>query len=1177
MVYYVSIEKLSTKASTKFYTVPVHHHTNQTLMRILNILFKNINSLEGEHSVNFEIAPFIDTGVFAITGPNGSGKSSILDVITLGLYGETFRFNRPADHVMTQQTNDCFATVEFSLDGEKYRSNWSAKRTDAANPALLVIEMSLSRISDGKLLAQTPQQVCTQVAEITGMNFRSFTRSILLAQGDFSAFLNALDNERMDILERIIGSDIYADYKKELLDNADKAQKTLDRLKQELDSIPLMNADKLDACEQDLNDFNEQLTELQEQQQHTKQQQLQLTTITTLKTNISDQENDLKTAQSQLADLQLSLTKLSAGQDALLFKDDINAIAEKERLIQQGQLKLNDFQLELSQLKAQLGADQAAPEALAYRSFSEQQQTLAHVKTQLSQSDLTIQTETTQWHSLSEQYGDKQAALAQLAHWLEDHALDECLLTDFPELGVLKKCRSELLETSKKQTSFGKHSKKALATFKNNTGSLALERQKQAELNQKIPLEEQELISLAEGHSTDDLDAVRIEQLERVKDLQQLYQLAKKHQKLTTGGSFFSLFKAREQPDFDIEVLTIELERLRLDMLREANIKKVLEEAIVNEALLKKMAPIRVHLVDGKPCALCGALQHPYAKFPPTPSNSKQALIDQKVKVRALTEKISTTDSHINIAKKQVERNASRNTQRQQIRAQWLNLCNRLNVASPDLDITKLSLMQALIQKENEELTNTVHFIKRYRNKQTEIKKSKALLANCTTTIEQLQLSIEQLSSNNEGLTQEQLDLATALSAYQEQEQQLANKVLAQLTLLGEKMPTHGQEDALFDKLNIRRQDYHGYAFRQKSLIEELASLEAQQTACQAEVLRCNELSIIYTEQLQKEELISLHLALIEKQTLIADKELALTQLTQEVVDLQRSLQEKLPTTSFTSLQDISDILALIANQTDLEHTKAALEQHIETLNHALAEHQKHLATELVNIDLSLSLTDLNAQLKSINEKITITAMEVEHLQKQQEDQQQFQQRYETVSLQWQQQVAISQPYFAEVALFATENNGMAFRRRVQQRIADQLLSQTNALLEKISGRYYLRKGHSELGLALEIEDTYHANSRRLPKSLSGGESFIVSLALALGLSELANNGRSVESLFLDEGFGNLDADALYTVISTLESLQTHGKTVGVISHVEAVQKRIKAQLQIVKKANGMGELKKAS
>jgi exonuclease SbcC len=132
-------------------------------------------------------------------------------------------------------------------------------------------------------------------------------------------------------------------------------------------------------------------------------------------------------------------------------------------------------------------------------------------------------------------------------------------------------------------------------------------------------------------------------------------------------------------------------------------------------------------------------------------------------------------------------------------------------------------------------------------------------------------------------------------------------------------------------------------------------------------------------------------------------------------------------------------------------------------------------------------------------------------------------------------------------------------------------------VLEKVSGRYYLRHTGSEQGLGLEVEDTYQGNARRLPKSLSGGESFVVSLALALGLSELANNGKSVDSLFLDEGFGNLDAESLYTVISTLEGLRTHGKTVGVISHVESVQKRFKAQLQVVKKPNGLGMLQQAT
>ena len=194
-------------------------------MRILNIFFKNINSLEGETRIDFTEAPFSDTGVFAITGPNGSGKSSILDAITLGLYGETFRFDKPAAHVMTEQTAECFAIIEFSLDSERYQSSWRVERAGGQSTGeLQAAVMQLVRLTTGEVLATTAQQVCTQIADITGMNFRNFTRSILLAQGDFAAFLNALDAERMDILEKIISTDIYTDYKKQVVDQADQAQ-----------------------------------------------------------------------------------------------------------------------------------------------------------------------------------------------------------------------------------------------------------------------------------------------------------------------------------------------------------------------------------------------------------------------------------------------------------------------------------------------------------------------------------------------------------------------------------------------------------------------------------------------------------------------------------------------------------------------------------------------------------------------------------------------------------------------------------------------------------------------------------------------------------------------------------------------------------------------------------------
>jgi exonuclease SbcC len=1146
-------------------------------MKILNIHFKNINSLEGESRINFEQSPFSDTGVFAITGPNGSGKSSILDVITLALYGETFRFDRPASHVMTKHTAECFAEIEFSLGGEKYQSSWHVQRAeDNPESELMPPEVHLIRLNDGEVLANTPQQVCARMTEITGMNFRNFTRSIMLAQGDFAAFLNALDTERMDILEKIISTDIYADYKKEVIDKAENAQRELDRLKQDLAAIQLMEPEKQEACEHDLIDFEEQLNELQEEQNNLTQQQSLLINITAIKNQIVEQEKNLEKAKTQADNTQKLLDRIAASQDALIFKDGIDAFKDKNHAIRQGKSALDDFQNELKQLKEKLGSE-SVPASLAQLSFTQQQQTLDNVRIQVNQISLNRQSETELWQSLAAQSAERKSVLATVSTWLEEHSADAALLTGFlDEISKLKKLRTEVVELSGKQKSFTKQSKKTISSLKNNTAAFEKEIKKLAELKYQLQVDEKELEAMAQGNTPEDINALSLEQQERIKDFQTLYNLAEKHQKMKGGGGFFSLFSRKEQPDHDADELSLELEKLKQEIKREENIKLVLDETIIRESLLKKLAPDRVHLVDGKPCPLCGALQHPYAKHPPAVSSHKQALIDQKAKIRLLKEKSVNIVQKIGFAQKQSEKNEAKQTQLHQIRAQWLNLCNRLNIVSHDLDITKLRLMKELIKKETIELTDVVRFATKYRSKQAGIEKLKALIVKSATTIEQLQISTQQLGSNTQVLTQEQIDIETEFIRCQQEEKQLADKVLEHLTLLGEKMPAKGQEDALFDRLNARRQDYHGYAYRHKGLSEELEALEAKQAACQTEITRCNELLEIYTGQLQTEETIGFHLALIEKQKLIADKEQLLAQREIEAANLHQELQEKMRATQFTSLHEISEMLELMESQPEFERQKAELEQEIDAKSIDLEASNAQLEADSTYLESTLNTTEIEEQLRRIAGKIEIASMEAQHLERLLSEQKQLQQTYDAELLRLQQQEAVSQPYFAEAALL-TEESGMAFRRRVQGRIADKLLSQTNAILEKISGRYYLRQALSEQGLALEVEDTYQANVRRLPKTLSGGESFVVSLALALGLSELANNGRSVDSLFLDEGFGNLDADSLFTVISTLESLHTHGKTVGVISHVEAVQKRIKAQLQVVKKPNGMGELKKVS
>jgi exonuclease SbcC len=147
-------------------------------------------------------------------------------------------------------------------------------------------------------------------------------------------------------------------------------------------------------------------------------------------------------------------------------------------------------------------------------------------------------------------------------------------------------------------------------------------------------------------------------------------------------------------------------------------------------------------------------------------------------------------------------------------------------------------------------------------------------------------------------------------------------------------------------------------------------------------------------------------------------------------------------------------------------------------------------------------------------------------------------------------------------------HDGSKFRKFAQGLTLQKLVQLANVHLENLYGRYFIIKRAGE-DLELDIVDTYQADNVRSMMTLSGGESFLVSLALALGLSDLAGRNANIRSLFIDEGFGTLDEQTLDLAISTLENLQAKGKTIGVISHVKELKERIPTQVRVLKKGGG--------
>lgn len=156
---------------------------------------------------------------------------------------------------------------------------------------------------------------------------------------------------------------------------------------------------------------------------------------------------------------------------------------------------------------------------------------------------------------------------------------------------------------------------------------------------------------------------------------------------------------------------------------------------------------------------------------------------------------------------------------------------------------------------------------------------------------------------------------------------------------------------------------------------------------------------------------------------------------------------------------------------------------------------------------------------------------------------------------------------WAKLNELAGSADGAKFRRIAQGYTLDVLLSYANVQLRDLSRRYRLERVPETL--ALQVIDRDMCDEIRTVHSLSGGESFLVSLALALGLSSLSSNRMKVESLFIDEGFGSLDADTLRIAMDALESLRTQGRKIGVISHVQEMTERIPVQIRVSRAGNG--------
>ena len=272
-------------------------------MRLLAVRLQNLNSLSGAHEVRFDEGALSAAGVFLITGPTGAGKSTLLDAMTLALYGRAARYgNDKADEMMSRHTAECLAEVDFETKGEKLRATWRLRRARGkADGKLQPVERRLANAVTGEILAEKSAEMDRLIEERTGLDAQRFLRSVLLAQGQFAAFLKAKPNERAELLEKITGTEIYTELSKLAFETYKAKDEHVQRLKAALGAVSVLDDEARQRLETSFAEAQSSAVRLQRENQAATQQlhaQREHATIAAEITTLSEGVKQLQSSQS---------------------------------------------------------------------------------------------------------------------------------------------------------------------------------------------------------------------------------------------------------------------------------------------------------------------------------------------------------------------------------------------------------------------------------------------------------------------------------------------------------------------------------------------------------------------------------------------------------------------------------------------------------------------------------------------------------------------------------------------------------------------------------------------------------------------------------------------------------------------------------------------------------------
>ncbi|MDP3846877.1 MAG: SbcC/MukB-like Walker B domain-containing protein [Pseudomonas sp.] len=1140
-------------------------------MKILSLRLRNLNSLKGEWKIDFAAEPFKDNGLFAITGPTGAGKTTLLDAICLALYHRTPRMSTlsaSSNELLTRHTSDCLAEVEFAVKDQHYRAFWSQRRArDKSDGALQAPKVELVQIDPatglGHILTDKLNEKLKLTESLTGLDFERFTKSMLLAQGGFAAFLEANANQRAELLEELTGTDIYGQISQRVFEQTREVKAALDQLRARADGVELLSDEQRSELQAEAQSLLADEAELLRQQQQLQLQRQWCEDLAKAQNQQQIAQHHEQQALLELADAQPQLEQLAASEPASKLQPVYAAKQQTQQAVQQLQQTLThtaSAQLQAGgQVSQRLWQACQLSQALAQARQAE----LVDLQRQRMQLDAELAEQPQR-----SQLGEQLRAWAGQFEQLQQLAADSSSHTAKQQQG------RQQLESQARQLAEQKIQLVAARTqWQQAQQQQALE---QAQLDQLLSetqggneaaLREQWQRLLNQGHG-----------LERLGELALLrQQLAQQAAQLQDGlNTQLSQLSDKEQA----------LTALRSQYKDLAQQVRDQEQLLKQEQRIQALEVYRAQLQAGAACPLCGSHEHPaIADYQVLDvSATEQTLQAKSAALEALKEQGETLKAELATLTERLQQQSLQlqrcGDERQQQAEHWQQQCQTLG-----LQLADAAALSAAKQQQGREQADLQQRLAQLDSRKVALESARSLCQqsekDCSTAEQQQALLDKDWLNQQQQLS----ELAERLAQLQQQHSQQSAVLSQALAALGYSLPSDGAS-----WLREREQEWQLWQQQQ----QQLRDLDARQRDFEHGLQAASQLHALWQQRwtalsqadladladLAADVLAQLSLAQVEAQYQ------AVQQLASELLGKQQSLSEQLAQEQQTLDSRQHDWLAALAQspfaseaafasallsdeqQSSLQSLKARLDKLLTEARALKAASEQTVAQLLAAPQTQLSRGQLDEQLQRLQSLSKTLSERQGELRAQLQGDELRRQGLQLLFA----EITTKQ---AEYDLWQQLNSligsadGAKYRKFAQGLTLDHLVYLANQQLQRLHGRYQLAR-RSSGELELEVLDTWQGDVARDCKTLSGGESFLVSLALALALSDLVSHKTSIDSLFLDEGFGTLDGETLEVALDALDALNASGKMIGVISHVEALKERIPVQLK-VHKSVGLG------